>query len=94
MERERVTVCFAGRVQGVGFRYAVKVLATGFEVVGTICNLADGRVELVAEGQRAELEGFCDAIRESQVGSFIRRERVVWGPPTGMLRGFGILKEP
>lgn len=94
MERARVTVCFSGRVQGVGFRYAVKVLAAGFEVVGTVCNLADGSVELVAEGQRSELESFCGAIRDSQVGSFIRGERAVWGPPTGTLRGFGILKEP
>ena len=91
---ERRVIEVEGTVQGVGFRYAVKALATGFEVVGTVCNVADGRVELVAEGQRAELEGFCDAIRESQVGSFIRGEHVVWGPPTGMLRGFGILKEP
>ena len=94
MERVRVKVCFEGRVQGVGFRYAVKALAAGFEVVGTVCNLADGRVELVAEGQRPELEGFCEAIRESQVGSFIRGERVLWGPSTGTIRGFEILKEP
>ena len=89
-----MTVTYSGRVQGVGFRYAVKAVAAGYDVVGTVCNKADGSVELVAEGQRAELGSFCDSIRKSEVGSFIRGERVVWETPTGTLRGFGIAREP
>ena len=50
MRRERVTMYYSGSVQGVGFRYAVRMLVNGFEVTGTVRNLADGRVELVAEG--------------------------------------------
>jgi len=52
-------------VQGVGFRYTVKSVARGFEAIGIVRNLADGRVELVAEGVRDELEAFRGAIRES-----------------------------
>ena len=60
-----MTVFYSGRVQGVGFRYAVKSLTPGFEVTGTIRNLADGRVELVAEGEHAELDAFRQAEKYS-----------------------------
>ena len=39
-------VFYDGRVQGVGFRYSVKSITTGFDVVGSVKNLIDGRVEL------------------------------------------------
>ena len=52
--RRRKTVFFSGRVQGVGFRYTAKTVATGFEITGTIRNLPDGRVELVAEGRTSD----------------------------------------
>jgi len=92
MERWRLTVYYSGRVQGVGFRYCVRVLSAGFEVVGTVRNLVDGRVEMVAEGQREELDAFCVAIRESDVGSFVRGEQASWAAASGGLRGFEILK--
>ena len=33
-------VIFTGRVQGVGFRYTTKEIATGFDVCGTVKNQA------------------------------------------------------
>ena len=92
MNRHRVQVFYSGHVQGVGFRYTVKSVARGFEVTGTVKNLADGRVELVAEGTREELEAFQQAIRESEAGSFIRDERLSWQPANGGLRGFEIVR--
>lgn len=90
MKRERVRVYYSGRVQGVGFRYTVKSLTPGFEVCGTVRNLLDGRVELVAEGPRAELEAFLQAVRDSAVGRFIRHESIEWLEAKGDLRGFQI----
>ena len=49
-------IFYSGHVQGVGFRYTVKSVAAGFEVNGTVRNLPDGRVELVAEGDSGELK--------------------------------------
>lgn len=83
-------VFYSGRVQGVGFRYTVKGVATGFEITGTVRNLADGRVELLAEGSKAELEAFQQAIRESGLGHFIAQEQTVWSEATNEFRGFGI----
>jgi acylphosphatase len=90
MNRERVTNIYSGHVQGVGFRYTVKFLTTGFEVTGTVRNLPDGRVELVAESEKAELEAFLKAIRDSEVGRFIRQEQAHWSGAKNEFRGFEI----
>jgi acylphosphatase len=92
MNRHRVQVFYSGHVQGVGFRYIVKSVVRGFEVTGTVKNLNDGRVELVAEGMKEELEAFQQAIRESEVGGFIRDEISSWHPASGELRGFEIVR--
>ena len=92
MNRCRVTVFYAGTVQGVGFRYTVRTLAAGFEIAGTVRNLPDGRVELMAEGSKEELTAFQQAIRESELGHFIRKEEVNWAEPEGGLRGFEIAR--
>jgi acylphosphatase len=92
MKRQRLQMYFSGRVQGVGFRYTCKTVAAGFEVTGTVKNLADGRVELIAEGTRKELEEFLQAIRDSEVGPFIREESASWADATENLRGFEIIK--
>jgi acylphosphatase len=90
MKRQRVTQLYSGRVQGVGFRYTVKALVTGFEVAGTVRNLPDGRVELVAEGEKGELDAFLQAVRDSEMGRFIEREDPVWEDAKNEYRGFTI----
>ena len=87
-----MTVFYSGRVQGVGFRYTVKSLTTGFEVAGVVRNLADGRVELKVEGEREELDAFRVAVRESGLGGLIQREEEMFGAATGQFRGFEIVK--
>lgn len=68
-KRESVRIHYSGNVQGVGFRYTVKNVAMGYEVTGQVRNLADGRVELVVEGDREELTAFLQAVRDSGPGS-------------------------
>lgn len=45
----------AGQVQGVGFRWFVARHARGLDLSGYARNLADGRVEVVANGDEAAL---------------------------------------
>jgi acylphosphatase len=85
-------IFYSGHVQGVGFRYTVKSVAAGFEVTGTVRNLQDGRVEMVAEGPKGELEAFQRAIREAGLEHFIRNEDVVWSGATSEFRGFEIVR--
>lgn len=83
-------VHYSGHVQGVGFRYSVKQLATGFEVTGSVRNLPDGRVELHAQGERAEVEAFLAAIRESQLRHYIHEEKQEFVPRNAQATGFHI----
>lgn len=92
MKRSRMHIFYSGHVQGVGFRYTVKSVAAGFEIVGTVRNLIDGRVELVGEGPREELEAFRNAIREAGLEHFIRNEEITWGEAAGEFRGFEIVR--
>lgn len=91
-DRKRLTVFYSGHVQGVGFRHTTRQVAEGFDVCGTVRNLPDGRVELVAEGARSELEEFRQAIRDAGIGPMIRDEAVLWSDARGDLRGFQILR--
>ena len=92
MNRSRLRVFYSGKVQGVGFRYSVRQLAGGYEVAGTVRNLPDGRVELVAEGPKDELQSFQQAIRESELGHFIKKEEPLWAAAQNDLRGFEIVR--
>jgi len=92
MNRKRMQIFYSGSVQGVGFRYSVRSVATGFEVTGVVKNLPDGRVELVAEGAKAELEAFRQGIREAGLDGFIRNEDVIWGEAGNKFRGFEIAR--
>jgi len=87
---ERMTVYYSGRVQGVGFRATVRYLACGYDVTGTVRNLPDGRVEVIAEGTRAELQSFLKGVAESELSGFIAKQHVSWDPAQGNLRGFVI----
>ncbi len=71
MQREFRRVYYSGRVQGVGFRFTAQHVARGFDVAGYVRNLPDGRVELVAEGDPAEIDGFLAAVRDA-MGHHIR----------------------
>jgi len=90
VERARLHVYYQGRVQGVGFRWAVREVATGFDVTGWVRNLSDGRVELVAEGDQPELEAFQDAVPKAGLLRFIRLATEDWSKGTGEFRGFEI----
>ena len=92
VKRKRMCVLYSGRVQGVGFRYTAKSVANGYEVTGTIKNLPDGRVELLAEGERAELEAFREGIRESGLSHFIQHEDVSYSEALNEFRGFEIVR--
>ncbi len=54
----RVKILVAGRVQGVYFRYFTQKEAEKLGVMGSVRNLDDGRVEVIAEADSAPLEKF------------------------------------
>jgi acylphosphatase len=85
-----IQVFYEGRVQGVGFRYSVRQIAKGFNVTGWVRNLPDGHVELQVSGEDEEVNAFLEAIRQSDLGSLIKKEseHALAMPPDS--RGFEI----
>jgi acylphosphatase len=83
-------VLYEGWVQGVGFRWTVKRIATGYDVRGWVRNLSDGRVELRAEGEDDEVRAFLNGIRESELKAHIRRVEEHETPLLTDARGFEI----
>jgi len=59
-----------GQVQGVGFRWAVLARARQLHLTGGVRNLADGSVEVTAQGPQEDLNSLIAEIREGiQVGN-------------------------
>jgi acylphosphatase len=85
--RRRVTV--RGRVQGVGFRYAVERAARSRGVAGWVRNRHDGTVEAVFEGDAEAVESLVRLCREGPRGAEVDRADVVEEAAEG-LAGFEI----
>lgn len=83
-------VFYSGRVQGVGFRYSVKRLATGYDVVGWVRNLPDGRVELRVDGEPGEVAAFLEAIAASPLRHHVQGIERHPLPPMSGCSGFVI----
>ena len=67
----------SGRVQGVGFRWFVAHLAPELDLRGSVRNLPDGRVEVVAAGTEAALRELEAALKA--------------GPPAARVDGVEVL---
>ena len=85
-----VQVFYEGNVQGVGFRYTVRHLAKGFDVTGSVRNLRDGRVELLAAGEEEEVQAFLKAILQSELRGHIRKHTEAPQPDPPEFHGFEI----
>ncbi|MFN2509145.1 MAG: acylphosphatase [Chthoniobacterales bacterium] len=83
-------VLYSGNVQGVGFRYTVKQIARGFDVVGWIRNLPDGRVELQMSGEESELAAFLEAVAQSELRPHIKEQTESPLSEAPVARGFEI----
>jgi len=55
MSNQRIRLFVTGKVQGVFFRQALKVMAKKNDISGWVKNLEDGRVEAVLEGNEEKV---------------------------------------
>ena len=83
----RLSVLISGRVQGVGFRAFVQRQALDLHLSGYAENLSDGRVEVVAEGDKDELEHLLVKLRNGPSHAHVKEVEVSWGEATD-LEGF------
>ena len=86
---QRVEVRFIGHVQGVGFRYTTRRIASRWPVTGYVENQADGSVFLVAEGLKSDVEEFLASVDE-QMAPNIRSKQVNWYATANQFSDFEI----
>ncbi len=53
-----------GKVQGVAYRLSAQRAALANQITGTVQNLPDGSVQIIATGERLNLEQFIDWCRK------------------------------
>jgi acylphosphatase len=80
----------SGRVQGVGFRYFVQELAQQANLTGWVRNLWDGRVEIIAEGDRLVLEKFLSRVGRGPLSAKVDAIDTEWYPAEGQFTGFHV----
>jgi acylphosphatase len=86
----RVHVIASGRVQGVAYRYYAEREALELAVTGWVKNLFDGRVEVVAEGEKTILEQFIERLRQGPRLARVDRLEVSWEDHRGEFSDFRI----
>jgi len=86
---KRIHVYYSGRVQGVGFRFGAQALGADLGLPGWVKNLADGGVELVAEGKEKDLNKLLEKI-DGEFSRYIREKKVSWMPATDEFTSFEI----
>ena len=79
-----------GRVQGVGFRWFTHDTARREGVHGWVRNLADGSVEVIAEGDQPAVDRLEAAVRRGPSSAHVERFDVEELAPTGRPAGFEI----
>ena len=84
MVRRRIIV--HGRVQGVGFRYALARAAGSRAAAGWARNRADGTLEAVFEGGPEAVDSLVRFSGEGPRGSDVERVEVVEEEPEGLTR--------
>lgn len=87
-EAVRLTAWVHGLVQGVGFRWWTRSRALELGLVGRATNLADGRVEVVAEGPKDACERLLAALRSGNTPGRVDHVAERWSEPKGNLTGF------
>jgi len=80
-----------GRVQLVMFRDFAKRKADKLGLLGTVENMDDGAVFVVAEGEKPKLEEFLKYLKKGPIFAKVSRIETEWFPATGTFNDFRIL---
>jgi acylphosphatase len=82
-------IFYSGTVQGVGFRYTVQRHAVSLGLLGLVRNLRDGRVEVLVEGKKEDIEELMRQV-EGHFSDYIQDKQVSFEASQGQMRDFRI----
>ncbi|MBK7045351.1 MAG: acylphosphatase [bacterium] len=87
---DRLELRISGRVQGVGFRWHAREEALRLGLTGRVRNLADGSVQLVAEGPRVSLEALATWCGRGPVRARVDVCEAAWSEAAGAWNDFKV----
>jgi len=90
IELKQVHIIVSGRVQGVFFRDFTRQTALGLGLIGWVRNLADGRVEIIAEGETDKLHQLIEAVKIGPTSAKVKDCQIDWAEFKGEFKGFEI----
>jgi len=91
-ERARAHAVIHGHVQGVFYRASTQDQARQLALVGFVRNLAEGAVELEAEGSRSSVDKLLDWCRKGPPAARVDQVEVTWIDPTRNDRDFRVFR--
>lgn len=86
----RANIVISGRVQGVFFRAHTQKEAVLRGVTGWVRNLFDGRVEIMVEGEKAQVEHLIAAVKQGPPQAHVEDACVEWLEFAGEFEEFKI----
>lgn len=86
----RCSLLVSGYVQGVFFRAHTKEIAKSLSICGWVKNLADGRVEILAEGEEEDIKKLIEWAKRGPRGAKVSDVKVEYQDYTGAFETFEI----
>ena len=88
---KRVEIIVTGIVQGVFFRASTRDFASKLNLAGTVRNLRDGTVEVIAEGKEEKLFSLIGYTKRGPPSAEVYNVDVKWKEAEGKLSGFKLI---
>ena len=88
--KKQVQLIYSGRVQGIGFRYTATEIAGTLNISGWVRNTSGGQVEILAEGEKEDLDSFIDEIGR-RMQRYISDCHLQWQEAAGSFKDFQVL---
>ena len=89
-DQKAIIVTVTGRVQGVGYRYAVVRVAQELGLVGWVQNVTDGSADTWAQGDEPNLEQLVAFMRRGPRQALVRSVDILSVNPDPSLHGFAV----
>ena len=89
--RKEFRAIVRGRVQMVMYRDFAQRKARGLDIAGTVKNLPDKTVEVVAQGEEEKLNRYIEKLNRGSILSKVEKVEVEWREPSQAFEGFKIV---
>lgn len=87
----RARIFVMGFVHGVGFRRFIRSKARALGLKGWVKNLPDGRVEILANGEKKNIEKLIEIAQKGNIFSMVKGVVVDWEKEEEVFSDFEIL---